>query len=127
MTEEEVRDLATKLMADHGLSDWELRIGKAPRAAGRCQSHTQAKMLGLLPLDSPPGTITISGVIAARHPGSEVRDTILHEIAHALNPVGVTSHGKEWKAIAVSIGARPERTYTRERPLGGVEDPGGDQ
>ena len=40
----------------------------------------------------------------------EVRDTILHEIAHALCPKD--GHGPRWRATCRRIGARPARCYT---------------
>lgn len=40
-------------------------------------------------------------------PDSEILDTILHEIAHALTP-NDKSHGAEWKAACIRIGAKPE-------------------
>lgn len=39
----------------------------------------------------------------------EVRDTILHEIAHALAPRA--GHGPKWRAICRQIGAEPKRCY----------------
>ncbi len=43
----------------------------------------------------------------------ECLDTILHEIAHALCPIGV-HHGKEWMDMCVKIGAKPNRLYEGE-------------
>lgn len=40
-------------------------------------------------------------------PGAERRNTLLHEIAHALCPKG-EHHGVEWKATARRIGANPK-------------------
>ena len=43
-------------------------------------------------------------------PYKEIKDTVLHEIAHALDKErnGVSSrHGAPWKRIAMEIGARP--------------------
>jgi predicted SprT family Zn-dependent metalloprotease len=39
----------------------------------------------------------------------EVRDTILHEIAHALAPGD--GHGPKWRMTCLRIGARPKRCY----------------
>jgi hypothetical protein len=44
----------------------------------------------------------------------EVRDTILHEIAHALTWERHRTncgHDQRWKDICIEIGARPERCY----------------
>ena len=53
-------------------------------------------------------TIQLSTYLTQAIPMSEVRDTILHEIAHALTP-NDGGHGKEWMDMCVKIGARPER------------------
>jgi hypothetical protein len=54
-------------------------------------------------------TVSLSLPIAEANPIQVSKDTILHEIAHALTFSGKT-HGKEWKAKCVEIGALPERT-----------------
>ncbi|MGO9977950.1 MAG: SprT-like domain-containing protein [Candidatus Sulfotelmatobacter sp.] len=42
-------------------------------------------------------------------PADDIRNTILHEIVHALQPRGSEAHGKEWKAIADRLGIVVER------------------
>jgi predicted SprT family Zn-dependent metalloprotease len=44
-------------------------------------------------------------------PYEEIRDTVLHEIAHALAGThdGHFGHGRAWKRWCVEIGAKPER------------------
>lgn len=44
-------------------------------------------------------------------PESEQKDTVLHEIAHALDfeERGTSDHGPRWKAIARRVGATPTR------------------
>lgn len=47
-------------------------------------------------------------------PLEEVRDTILHEIAHYIankTVAGYRGHGSVWKIVCMGIGARPEETY----------------
>jgi predicted SprT family Zn-dependent metalloprotease len=54
--------------------------------------------------------ITLSRVLTELNDEAQVRDTVLHELAHALafERYGrVRSHGPEWKAIAQSLGASP--------------------
>ena len=41
-----------------------------------------------------------------------MRDTILHEVAHALTPGD--NHGPLWRRVCRQIGARPERCYTND-------------
>jgi predicted SprT family Zn-dependent metalloprotease len=55
-------------------------------------------------------TITLSKPNVLHHGAAEAEDTIRHEIAHALAGPGF-GHGPEWKAIARSIGARPEPAF----------------
>lgn len=51
--------------------------------------------------------ISLSKPLTRVNEEPQVRDTILHEIAHALCGPG-TGHGRLWKVMAHSIGARPE-------------------
>ncbi len=88
--------LARDLMNEHGLNDWRLSWDRAVRRAG--QTRFQKR------------TLSLSGPLMRLFPPAESRNTILHEIAHAL--AGPTAgHGDTWKAVAVEIGARPERCY----------------
>lgn len=41
-------------------------------------------------------------------PATEIQDTLLHEIAHALVGSGA-GHGPRWKAAAKAVGCRPQR------------------
>jgi SprT protein len=49
----------------------------------------------------------------AKSSDSEIRDTILHEIAHALVGPNV-GHGLRWRLKCVEIGAKPERLAGEE-------------
>ena len=53
-------------------------------------------------------TIRLSVYLVALNSEAEVRDTILHEIAHALAGVE-NGHNEKWKAVCRRIGAEPER------------------
>lgn len=90
--------LAKRLMDEHGLTEqgWRFKWDRSVRRFGLCSFG--------------PKTISLSLPLTEQNDESEVRDTILHEIAHALAPKGV-HHGPEWKATAARIGARPERCY----------------
>lgn len=48
-------------------------------------------------------------------PEEEVRDTILHEIAHLKAGVH-TGHGRAWRAACRAVGARPERLAKVKAP-----------
>jgi len=86
---EDARRLATELMTRHGLAGWRFELDRAKRRAGICR-HQQR-------------TIGLSAPLTRLHPEAEVRDTILHEIAHALAGPRA-GHGPAWVATALRIG-----------------------
>ena len=92
--------LARKLMSRHGLSEWHFEWrNNWKRIFGACSSAQR--------------TIYLSSPLAQLNSEAEVKDTVLHEIAHALTPSD-KGHGKEWKRIAERIGAVPTRCYGSE-------------
>ena len=52
--------------------------------------------------------IGISRYLASVNSYSQVKDTILHEIAHALTRSG---HDEKWRQKCIELGARPVRCY----------------
>lgn len=88
--------LAHHLMRNHGLVNWSFKWDHAKRRFGVCRFGR--KEIGL------------SRYLVSLNNESDVRDTILHEIAHALAGRDA-HHGPRWKAMAARIGARPERCY----------------
>lgn len=97
------RELALELMAAHGLRGWSFGFNRRKEATGLCDFHRRA--------------IELSIYFVERNPHEEIRDTILHEIAHALVGPG-HGHDNVWKRKCVAIGARPERTGEAEMPPG---------
>jgi len=94
-----LRAMAESLMLEH-LEDreWSFGFDNGRRRAGLC-SYTDKK-------------ITVSKYLSLVHSVDDVRQTILHEIAHALcGPK--EGHSKKWLATAKRIGYRNE-TYTGE-------------
>jgi predicted SprT family Zn-dependent metalloprotease len=91
---QDARRLALELMTFHGLHGWSFRFNRRKRHLGVCfHAHR---------------TIELSVYAVLLNPPDAVRDTILHEIAHAL--VGAEhGHGPVWKAKCLEIGAKPER------------------
>jgi len=103
---QEVQDTAGSLLKEHGLSErWSFKFDKAVRRFGCCKTSqkliTLSRKLTELNLNYNP---------------EKIHDVILHEIAHALvrEKYGhnVQSHGVEWKAACIKIGASPERCYS---------------
>jgi predicted SprT family Zn-dependent metalloprotease len=95
-----IRAEARELLDAHGLSAWEFGFNANVRRAGVC----------FYPQRGEPGRIELSAHFAARNPDDEVRDTLLHEIAHALVGPG-HGHDEVWKAKCREIGARPVACY----------------
>lgn len=92
----ETRKLAGELMARHGLSQWSFQFDDASRRAGVCKHATKV--------------LSLAREFALVAPSSEVRNTILHEIAHAL--VGPKhNHDQVWKDQARAIGCTGERCH----------------
>ena len=89
---EDGETLAKELMERQGLNDWEFRFDNAVRRSGAC--HCQKKL------------ITLSPYLTQLNDERYVRNTILHEIAHALAWIGFKEHGhgRKWKAIANAVG-----------------------
>jgi hypothetical protein len=93
--------LAEGLMAEHGLRGWRLEFDRAKRRAGICRHRD--KVIGL------------SAPLTRLHSQPEVRDTILHEIAHALAGPRA-GHGPAWVATARRIGCSGERCVPEDAP-----------
>lgn len=90
-------ELAIALMKKHGLRNWKLLLGSSKSNHGECDFNTR--------------TIILSRNFVQKSTFWEVRDTILHEIAHALR--GNHYHDDKWKAVAESVGALPLRVATK--------------
>lgn len=101
MTLPEIKSLALELMKEHGLiqKGWTLRFDNAKRRAGLCR---ESKLKG--------NYISLSKVVLPLQTDDAVKDTILHEIAHAL--VG-NKHGHNWvwQRKAKEIGCDGQRCY----------------
>src|SRR4051812_11903325 len=97
--------LARSLMDKHGLAKWTFRFDGRRRAAGTCR----------------PGLVTLSRYFVELNSEEDVRDFVLHEIAHSL--VGPErQHDEVWKAKAREIGADPSATrHNLNRPDGRLQ------
>jgi len=88
--------LAESLMAEHGLrrKRWVFCFNRGKRTLGLCD-YTRKR-------------IVLSRYFVAHNDEAAVRDTILHEIAHALAGERA-GHGPKWRDVCIRIGAKPER------------------
>ena len=98
-----IRELARTLLDTHGLTAWEFGFNANVRRAGVC----------FYPHRGEPGRIELSAHFAERNTDDEVRDTLLHEVAHALVGPG-HGHDRVWRAKCRAIGAKPEACYGEE-------------
>lgn len=100
--------LAQELLQKHGLAaqGWSVNWTQARSTAGSCSYATKAISLSLHLV----GGMHLDNGGGARPTWEEVRETILHEVAHALAGKAA-AHGPAWKAIAKDIGCNAERTH----------------
>ena len=90
-------DLAAELMDAHGLVGWRVKLDHARRRAGQC--------------DYTNKIISLSRLYVRHADIDHIRDTILHEIAHAL--VGPRhGHDAVWRQKAREIGCTAARCHS---------------
>ena len=98
MNLKQAQELAFRKIAEHLPHPWKFRWNKRKRSAGLCSYGRR--------------TIELSIVLTSYASEEEVRDTILHEIAHGLTPGH--HHDYVWQAKAKEIGADGKRCYSEE-------------
>jgi predicted SprT family Zn-dependent metalloprotease len=100
MLQQDAHDLAVRLMRQHRLlPTWRFEFDRSKVRFGRCTYGSKV--------------ISLSRYLVELNTDAEVRDTILHEIAHALTPRGA-GHSHKWRAVAQSIGCTAMRCYGDE-------------
>lgn len=97
----ESQRFALAKMAEHNLlsQGWTFGLDSSIRRFGVCKYSRKR--------------ITISRRLTILNPSSQVQDTILHEIAHALAG-SKAHHGPAWKLMCIKIGAKPVRCYNSD-------------
>ena len=87
------KERAITLMHKHNLYDWKFAWNNRQKTFGVCNCYKK--------------TIYLSKALTEVNEWQQVKDTILHEIAHALTP----GHGHDnvWKNMCRKIGAKPKR------------------
>jgi len=99
MNVEVARNEALMLMNEHGLLDdgWKFKLDGAKRRFGLCMYRTKV--------------ISLSKALVELNEFDQVKDTILHEIAHALVGAG-HGHDNVWRRKALEIGCNGKRCYS---------------
>ncbi|MBS43058.1 MAG: sprT domain-containing protein [Nocardioides sp.] len=93
--------MAEDLVEHHCPPGWSVQYDAARRRAGVCRFRDRV--------------IGLSAPLTALHDESEVRDTVLHEIAHAL--AGPRhGHDEVWREVAQRIGSTGERCVPADAP-----------
>lgn len=93
MDTNEAAKLARELMNQHKLFGWYFQFDRSQRRLGYC--NFREKFISL-----PEPYTRINSLEC-------IKDTILHEIAHAIAG-SEAGHGRVWKLTAISVGAKPE-------------------
>ncbi|MDJ1371304.1 SprT-like domain-containing protein [Gulosibacter molinativorax] len=95
----DVRGWAAELIATHLDDSWSFAFDNAKTRAGKCNFERRE--------------ISVSRYLAQKHSDEQVKQTLLHEIAHGM--VGARAgHGPVWQACAAQIGYVGGRTHTAE-------------
>lgn len=104
MNPHDAQTIALDLLRHHGLAHWQFRFNRRKRTLGLCYYDLKR--------------IELSLHFVLQNDEAAVRDTVLHEIAHALAGQAA-AHGPRWQEMCVRIGARPERCdRTASMPAG---------
>jgi predicted SprT family Zn-dependent metalloprotease len=99
-----VRHLASELLDRYGLRDWSIQFNRRKTEMGLCLFDSR--------------TIQLSIHFVELNDMDAIRDTLLHEIAHALVGPG-HGHNAVWKHKCLEIGTKPERVcYEVAMPTG---------
>jgi predicted SprT family Zn-dependent metalloprotease len=95
MTPTAARHIAETLIAYHlPEEDWHFAWNRRKRSLGLCRYHQKR--------------IELSLHFVLANDEAQVRETVLHEIAHALAGEKA-GHGPAWKTMCLRVGCKPER------------------
>lgn len=92
----QITQLGYQLMDEHGLYGWNIVWDNARKRGGQCRYATR--------------TISLSRLIVPTWEDAEIRNVLLHEIAHALTPGH--SHDAVWRRKLISMGGDGSRTHS---------------
>lgn len=95
----DARGIAHQMMREHLPETWSFSFDNAKRRAGACNFTTRV--------------ISVSKYFVAQADEDDLRQVLLHEIAHALVGPGV-GHGTAWKVMARKLGYTGKRTLEKQ-------------
>src|SRR6266540_1073829 len=102
----QVEKHAKALMALHGVGHLDFKFDNSKTRLGQTQFIKEWNDTIWKPIN-----ISLSKHYVTLLPAAEVRDVVLHEIAHAI--AGAEAHhGPRWRIVARKVGATPERCVT---------------
>ena len=97
----DLQDFALSLMRSHGLDGWGFGFDRATRRAGLC-NYTHQK-------------ITVSRKLMQLYPEHYAKDTVIHEVAHAIAGKEA-GHGPVWQRIARELGGTGAPLISADAP-----------
>lgn len=102
MNTTEIASLARTLLNDHGYGHIPLEWSRAKTILGQAVFRRNGGI-------ATPKLLKLSRPLLTKVDKAEVRDTILHEIAHFVAGIDA-GHGPAWKRACRQVGANPQRT-----------------
>lgn len=103
MDMEKARAMARDLMEAYDFAHWSFDFDRAKTRNGQCDFTRQR--------------ITLSRHFVQLNDATLVRETILHEIAHAIAG-SAAGHGPQWQMVARNLGVRPVARKATSMPPG---------
>ena len=99
---QDASSIAAETLREHGLRHWSVNYDRALRRVGACFYRRRV--------------ISLSRAFVEMNDEEVVRDTIRHEVAHALawEHDRDTGHGAAWQRWCAATGATPRRCYEAE-------------
>ncbi len=105
MTRAEAHKFARTLLDLHGLTNWSVVFDQAKARAGQCRYDVKEIRLSIPAMNAR----TVDGT----------KDTIRHEVAHALTQGD--KHGKAWKARYIALGGSGDRCVSEDTMVKPIE------
>lgn len=108
MTKADYKHFAKRKLSEHGIDGWTIEFSsRMKKNVGKAvfRSKTRRRVIVL----SEPWFVDFESIIDNEE---ELKDVILHEIAHVLDYErrGTSGHKRKWKKCAREVGADPTRT-----------------